>query len=454
MESSDFGDDFDEDDLESLVYSSPSAYTHTFTSPAPEQCESQHKDIRVLAADQNKITHIKTPQLPIEVVDYIASFLFDSCPSGCFFHVHSFSLVCSQFRHVALRHYFSSIRVASAKQLAAYTNFHFSLVSRNAPGDSVGLDYVKTLIAPSHALEAASWNPSLYRNLKHLMISFSLDGRQSQTTRLKRIFSPPAIPQLVPWFPPQLTSLTMTKLWRIDVPLLKTVASAFPSVKILHLSCSEQLDVSCCWTCFEESSTAVVHSPIPNYFNDITKLTDNFADSLEPLTQLTDLHLGIFLSDEEMVEKHIEHYDTPLEFDHMHRIAFTSKAASPPTGNVLSQLETETTTGLISYSVDQDDKKEESHSGTCTEDLPFPHGPELCRTCKLFGSASKVRTRELEASLALARKIKTLRTISWSSFFTSQVFEPDDNKAGDWLRRTTAYILRANGRVRVRRRPW
>jgi len=286
-ESSDFEDDFDEDDLDSLIPSSPSAYTHTFTSPAPEQRESQPKNI--LAADQETITHVKKTQLPIEVIDYIASFLFESCPSGCFFHIHSFSLVCSQFRRVALRHYFSSIRVASAKQLAAYTNFHFSLVSRNAPCDSVGFDYVKsvcsyicshtftdkldrTLIAPSHALEATSWNPSLYRNLKHLMISFSSDGRQSQTTRLKRIFSPLVIP-LTPRFPPQLTSLTMTQLWRIDVPLLKTVASAFPSVKILHLSCSEQLDVSCCWPCFEESSTAVVHSPIPNYFNDITKLT-------------------------------------------------------------------------------------------------------------------------------------------------------------------------------------
>ncbi|KAG2142865.1 uncharacterized protein EDB93DRAFT_1088458 [Suillus bovinus] len=431
---------FDEDDLESLISSSPSAYTHTFTSPAPEQRENQHdlKNIRVLAADPKKITHIKTPQLPIEVVDYIAFFLFDSCPSGCFFHIRSFSLVCSQFRHVALRRYFSSIRIASAKQLAAYTNFHFSLVSRNALGDNVGFDYVKCACS----------------NLKHLMISFSSDGRQSQTTRLKRIFSPPAI-LLTPWFPPQLTSLTMTKLWRIDVPLLRTIASAFSSVKTLHLSCSEQLDVSCCWSCFEESSTAVVHSPIPNYFNDITKLTDNFADSLEPLTQLTDIYFGIFLSDEEMVEKHIEHYGTPLAFDHTPRIASSSpKVASPLTGNILSQLETETTTGLISYSVDQDDKKEDPHSGVCTEDLPFPHGPELCRTCELIGSASKVRTRELEASLALARKIKTLRTVSWSSFFTSQVFEPDDNKVGDWRRKTTVYILRANGRVRVRRRPW
>ncbi|KAG1764001.1 hypothetical protein EDD22DRAFT_821754 [Suillus occidentalis] len=383
-ESSNLDGDFDNDDLDSLIPSSPSAYTHTFTSPAPEQLE--RKSIGVLGADQDKITHKKALHLPIEVIDYIASFLFDSCQSGCFVHIRSFSLVCSQFRHVALRHYFSSIRIASAKQLAAYTNFHYSLVSRrNAPCDSVGFDYVK--------------------------------------------------------------------LWRIDVPLLKIVASAFPSVKILHLSCSEQLDVSCCWPCFEESSTAVVHSPIPNYFNDITELTDNFADSLEPLTQLTDLHLGIFLSDEEMVEKHIEHYDTPLAFDHTLRTASSPKAASPHIGNILSQLEAETTTGLISYSVDQDSKIEESHPGACTDDdLPFPHGPELCRTCKLIGSASKVRTRELEASLALARKLKTLRTVGWSSFFTSQVFEVD--KVGDWRRRTTTHILRVNGRVRVRRRPW
>ncbi|KAG2125060.1 hypothetical protein DEU56DRAFT_587760 [Suillus clintonianus] len=455
LESSEFEDDDDAYALDSLISSSPSAYTHTFTSPAPEHHldDSQLNLKDIPAADRKETTHIKTPQLPIEVIDYIASFLFDSCSSGCFFHIHSFSLVCSQFRHVALRHYFSSIRIVSAKQLAAYTNFHFSLASRNTPCDSVGLDYVKTLTAPSHALEAASWNPSLYRNLKHLIISFSSDGRQSQTTRLKRIFSPPAIP-LITWFLPQLTSLTMTKLWRIDVTLLKTVASAFPSVKVLHLSCSEQLDVSCCWPCFEESSSAVVHSPIPNYFHDITRLTDSFADSLETLTQLTDLHLGIFLSDEEMVEKHLEHYDTPLAFDHTLRTAFSPKAASPPTGNILSQPETETTTGLISYSIDKDDEKEEPRYGACTEDLPFPHGPELCRTCNLIGSASKVRTRELEASLALARKIKTLRTVGWSSFFSHLAFEPDEKYAGDWRRRTTVYILRANGRVRVRRRPW
>src|SRR6267154_4725502 len=246
-ESSNIEDDSDVDAFDSHIFSSQSAYTHTFTSPAPEQCKNQPKKLPA-AADEMDITRTKTPSLPIEVIDYIVSFLFDSCLAGCFFHIHSFSLVCSQFRHLALRHYFSSIRVASAKQLAGYMNIHFSLTAQNTSRDSVGFDCVKcvyshmcpntltrmdkldrTLIAPSHALDRALWNPYLYRNLKHLMISFSSDGRQSQTTRLQRLFSP--MP-LTPCLPSHLTSLTLTKLWRIDVPLLKTVASAFPAVKV------------------------------------------------------------------------------------------------------------------------------------------------------------------------------------------------------------------------------
>jgi hypothetical protein len=49
------------------------------------------------------------------------------------------------------------------------------------------------------------------------------------------------------------------------------------------------------------------------------------------------------------------------------------ECASLLTGTVLSQLETESPNGHISYSVDQDEEKEESHCGACTEVLPFPH---------------------------------------------------------------------------------
>lgn len=135
----------DVDILDSPISSSQSAYTHTFTSPAPEQRESQLYYLKEIPApaDQREITDIKVLQLPIEIVDYIAFFLFHSCPSECFFHIHSFSLVCSRFRYIALRHYFSSIRIASARQLASYTDLHVSLASRNTSCDSVGLHCVQ-----------------------------------------------------------------------------------------------------------------------------------------------------------------------------------------------------------------------------------------------------------------------------------------------------------------------
>jgi len=132
------------DDLDPLISSSQSAYTHTFTSPAPEQRDSQPKDSEPpTPINQSEDVRMKVPKLPIEIVDYIASFLLASCPSGCFFHIHSFSLACSQFRRVILRHYFSSVRFVSARQLASYTDIHFSLMSRNNLPDSVGFDCVK-----------------------------------------------------------------------------------------------------------------------------------------------------------------------------------------------------------------------------------------------------------------------------------------------------------------------
>src|SRR6267154_4856080 len=64
-ESSNIEDDSDVDAFDSHIFSSQSAYTHTFTSPAPEQCKNQPKKLPA-AADETDITRTKTPSLPIE----------------------------------------------------------------------------------------------------------------------------------------------------------------------------------------------------------------------------------------------------------------------------------------------------------------------------------------------------------------------------------------------------
>lgn len=176
---------------------------------------------------------------------------------------------------------------------------------------------------------------------------------------------------------------------------------------------------------------------------------------LKPLTKLIDLHLGVFLSDEEMLENHIDHYDSPNAYSRALRTTFGQNHDLAHTGTVLSQSESPSTAHPehVSYREDKDDSK--TAANTAFDEVPpFPHGPELCPICSIMVSGPEVRTRELEASLALAQKLKSVRRISWSSFFVWPPPSVDERRIGDWQRVTRTYVLRSGGRVRVRRRPW
>lgn len=109
-------------------------------------------------------------------------------------------------------------------------------------------------------------------------------------------------------------------------------------------------------------------------------------------------------------------------------------------------------------------------------------GSNHCHTC--FDMAvDGVRMRELAASIVIAQKLKAVRSIGWSSLFYGD-FEREDkndndndedeneddipenepgrkneNKGGDksvteYNMTTTIWVLRTNGRIRVRRIPW
>lgn len=80
------------------------------------------------------------------------------------------------------------------------------------------------------------------------------------------------------------------------------------------------------------------------------------------------------------------------------------------------------------------------------EEESGPFGPEVCFLCgKLY--ARVVRQDELQASIELAQSLKQLKTVTWSSFFGKQPHEIRDKK-------TTIYITRTDGRIKVRRIPW
>lgn len=128
------------------------------------------------------------------------------------------------------------------------------------------------------------------------------------------------------------------------------------------------------------------------------------------------LHLGIFLSPEYVVSSHIAH-------------------ANP---------------------IDEDGK-------------PYPdvYGPDECTLCEVH--SLNVRYQELVASLYFARSFKSLKTIGWSSFFADSRYSDRQKGSQKSLSRhteeisedraveegtTKVWILRADGKVRVRRKPW
>lgn len=100
-------------------------------------------------------------------------------------------------------------------------------------------------------------------SLRSLEMDFSSDGLSTQMTRCSLIFN-----QLTAG----LTVLKLTYLPRIDTALLAQVASRFPSLATLELSSAERLDEECCWLCFQESSSCILHSPIPDFFPSVEAL--------------------------------------------------------------------------------------------------------------------------------------------------------------------------------------
>jgi hypothetical protein len=84
---------------------------------------------------------------------------------------------------------------------------------------------------------------------------------------------------------PSLRSLTMTSLARIDSMLLELISETLPGLEILELSCIERIRMECCWGCFEDSLSCIVHSPIGDYHVDCQSLVVRCLESFSLVTE-------------------------------------------------------------------------------------------------------------------------------------------------------------------------
>lgn len=108
-------------------------------------------------------------------------------------------------------------------------------------------------------------------NLTSISINFSRDGLSTIATRMKLVFKHLDL-LTTPDSRRNVVTLKLVDLPRIDVKTMELVARSFPNLRELHMECADQLDEGCCLSCYEESASRVMHSPVPDVFLSVERL--------------------------------------------------------------------------------------------------------------------------------------------------------------------------------------
>ncbi|KDR67617.1 hypothetical protein GALMADRAFT_231803 [Galerina marginata CBS 339.88] len=250
------------------------------------------------------------------------------------------TLVSKDFRFLVLRRFFYRIKLEDHAGSRALLDY-LAEVDKNYGklGWTAGYFWVRSLSSPSFLIVSNAKDLNFLTHLKDFCIDFSHSSVVLQRSSLDHLFKA-LTAQLIT---KNLTSLMLTSVPRIDIHLLGLVAKSFPGLTNIHLSSIEALDMTCCPNCYEDSLTRIFHSPIPDIYQDITSLATAFGSALGPLKNLTHLYMGIFLSQTDLLDLHINHGTNddirPVTFETVYNCARCERfRTSTKQGELLASL--------------------------------------------------------------------------------------------------------------------
>ncbi|KAL5513217.1 hypothetical protein ACEPAH_3615 [Sanghuangporus vaninii] len=317
---------------------------------------------------------------PAEILELIVQEAYNSDHSFAA-AISGFASASYAFRQIALRYVYAHVRIGSRKR---WTD--------GMPDVRELSRWVRSLCAASQALAVPeAVNLLSFRLLRTVHITFKTET----LANIHRIVTP-----LLENLPAEITELNLTDLPDVNMKMLHEIAQRFRALRSLEVNCAERLDSTCCWDCFEESSSCIWHSPIPELYANPEEFTIALKNTLRPLSKLEHLHLGIFLSPEDILFEH---------FTHAHHFC----------------------------------------EGGCIHAKPF--GPEWCTVC-FERYAEDVRLAELQATLMLAQMLKELRSMTWASFFGRQLQEMNGRSTTIWVNRKDRSIRRKESRKKAARK--
>ncbi|TFL05322.1 hypothetical protein BDV98DRAFT_561843 [Pterulicium gracile] len=346
--------------------------------------------------------------LPMELIEQVIRISLKSAPPDSalrFRIIRSLSQACRSFRRVAIRCCLQDITVTRSSRWNQLEKF---ISAQNA-----GHASVRTITSSAAAFASASASASSLERFDHLTaltICTSSLILSNSSSFLKNILTTLPNGNI-------LMSITLTSLPVLTPSLLRLIAQSAPRLRYLTLDCAERLDY-CCWACLQDSAECMVHSPIPHMFSDIVSLSTSFADAITPLTQLTHLSLGIFLSDEHLFIQHLKHRHTnsprmPIPWS-------TSSPSSSPL-HWSASVPDIPSSDSATPSTEQSDQHPHSANGN------RPFSPTTCRQCQNSHLADNVAAREDYFATLLFNRIASLQHICMYSFFSGRLQQADSS---------------------------
>ncbi|KZV61347.1 hypothetical protein PENSPDRAFT_693480 [Peniophora sp. CONT] len=332
------------------------------------------------------------PYIPVEIVEQIALECIGADRS--FAALVGMSSASRLLRGIVLRVFFRHTRMLST--VTAQNMIRIPGLSRWIRHLSLNNQTVKHLIHTDSVLKL--------RDLS--LISLDIQPYVPPTTS--------ALPDaLIDGLPSTLRDLRITSLAHIGPAGLAGIARTCKALEELELSVVDALRGACCWQCFGESESRVVHSPVMHgrWAQTLEQVIDAYADALRPLPRLRRLALGVFLSPAAVLTTHLD----------LHRADSLPYATEgTPAYDVASAQHTPAAARSPHFKM-SDYHLVQAPPAANIRDHVARFGlfatPSRCKECVREYSES-VRKDELHATVRLAQRLKGLESVWWSSWFS------------------------------------
>ncbi|KAF4611217.1 hypothetical protein D9613_006667 [Agrocybe pediades] len=249
------------------------------------------------------------PRFPMEILENIVKFLVTDWKEPITLIVFKkfvgpCALASKDLRYLALRIFFRHLGLKNIRQSRALLDYLANVDSGyQKQGWTAGYVWVRSLSSPHAVIPTIIKELTMLTNLKTINVDMDNSGLMLQRTYIDNLFASLGKAEITT----NIESLTLTNVPRIDIHLLTLVAKQFPRLVQLHLASAHGIDMDCCVSCYEESLSRISHSPIPDVFCDASSLGHAFGRALAPLSMLSTLFLGVYLSPADLLDRHMSH---------------------------------------------------------------------------------------------------------------------------------------------------